>query len=154
MRLQKNQSCLTLYDPMDCSQPVCSVHGIFQCKSNEVGCHFLLQGIFLIQGSNPNLLQVSCTASGFFFFFFYTTEPPGKPPKFLSVLFPMSPQYKGQDTFGATLPVWFFGLLACFMNHSGFMASEFVHMFPLTISLFYFSITLISFSSLFYTYCS
>ena len=102
--------------------------------------------------------HISCKSPalqvGSFFFFFYTTEPPGKPPKFLSVLFPMSPQYKGQDTFGATLPVWFFGLLACFMNHSGFMASEFVHMFPLTISLFYFSITLIPFSSLFYTYCS
>ena len=33
--------------------------------------------------------------------FFLTTEPPGKPLKFLTVLFPMSLQYKGQDTVGA-----------------------------------------------------
>ena len=80
-----------------------------------------------------HILQVSCTASGFFlsFSFFYTTEPPGEPPKFLSVLFPMSLQYKGQDTFGAapSLVFWF----ACFMHHSGFTASQFVHMFSLTI---------------------
>ena len=26
-------------------------------KNNRVGCHFLLQGIFLIQGSNPHLMS-------------------------------------------------------------------------------------------------
>ena len=36
-----------------------------------MGCHFLLQGIFLTQRSNPRLC-VSCIASGFF-----TAEPPG-----------------------------------------------------------------------------
>ena len=35
-----------------------------------MGCHFLLQGIFATQGSNPCLLQL---AGGFF-----TSEPPGK----------------------------------------------------------------------------
>ena len=35
------QSCLTLCDPMD-----------FSSKNTEVGCHFLLQGIFLTQGLN------------------------------------------------------------------------------------------------------
>jgi hypothetical protein len=35
-----------------------------------VGCHFLLQGIFLIQGSNPCLLSSRR---------FFTSEPPGKP---------------------------------------------------------------------------
>ena len=34
-------------------------------------------------------------------FFFLTTEPPGKPPKFLTALFPMSLQYKGQNTVGS-----------------------------------------------------
>ena len=29
----------------------------FQGKSTGVGCHFLFQGIFLIQGSNPGLLH-------------------------------------------------------------------------------------------------
>ena len=43
----------------------------FPGKNSEVGCHFLLQGIFLIQGLNLHLLhwQVDC----------FTTVPPGKP---------------------------------------------------------------------------
>ena len=45
------QSCLTLCDPMDCSLPGSSVHVIFQAR--VLGCHFPLQGIFLIQGWNP-----------------------------------------------------------------------------------------------------
>ena len=35
-----------VYDPMHCSTPVSSVHGISQAKTG-VGCHFQLQGIFL-----------------------------------------------------------------------------------------------------------
>ena len=46
------QLCLTLWDPMDCGPPGSSVHGIFSSKNTGVGCHFLLQGIFPIQGSN------------------------------------------------------------------------------------------------------
>ena len=38
------QSCPTLSDPMDCSPPGCSIHGIFPGKSTGVGCHCLLQG--------------------------------------------------------------------------------------------------------------
>ena len=49
------QSCLTLFDPMDCSPPGSSVHGMVPGRSTGVGCHALLQGIFLIQGSNPQL---------------------------------------------------------------------------------------------------
>ena len=41
------QLCLTLCDPIDCSPPGSSVHGIFQGKNTGVGCHFLLQGILL-----------------------------------------------------------------------------------------------------------
>ena len=51
------QSCPTLCDPMDCSPLGSSVHGIFPGKNIGVGCHFLLQGIFLTQGLNPSLLQ-------------------------------------------------------------------------------------------------
>ena len=40
--------------PMDCSLPGSSVPGIFQAS---MGCHFLLQGIFLTQGSNSGLLH-------------------------------------------------------------------------------------------------
>ena len=50
------QSCPTLCDTMDCSLPGSSVHGHFPGKSTGVGCHFLLQGIFLTQGLNPGLL--------------------------------------------------------------------------------------------------
>ena len=41
------QSCTTLFDPMDCSLSGSSIHGIFQARILGVGCHFLLQGIFL-----------------------------------------------------------------------------------------------------------
>ena len=36
------QSCPTLLDPMDCSLPGSSVHGIFQARVLEWGCHCLL----------------------------------------------------------------------------------------------------------------
>ena len=49
------QSGRTLCDPMDCSPPGCSVHGILQAKILE--WDFLLQGIFPTQGSNPCLLH-------------------------------------------------------------------------------------------------
>ena len=51
------QFCLTLRDSMDCSLPGSSVHVIFPGKNTGVGCHFLLQGIFLTQGLNPGLLH-------------------------------------------------------------------------------------------------
>ena len=34
------------------------IHGIFPSKNTEVGCYFLLQGIFLTQGSNQCLLHL------------------------------------------------------------------------------------------------
>ena len=43
---------------MDCSLPGSSVRGISPCKNTGVGCHFLLQGIFLNQGSNLSLLHL------------------------------------------------------------------------------------------------
>ena len=52
------QSCLILCYTMDCSPPVTSVHGILQARIlDRVGCHALLQGIFLTQGSNAHLLH-------------------------------------------------------------------------------------------------
>ena len=47
------QLCLILCDPMAYSPPGSSAHGILQPSSS---CHFLLQGIFLTQGSNLCLL--------------------------------------------------------------------------------------------------
>ena len=54
------QSCATLCDPMDCSLPVSSVHGILQARILDwvdipLGSHSLLQGIFLTRGSNTCL---------------------------------------------------------------------------------------------------
>ena len=56
MRVQSFQSCLTLCDPTDCSPPGSFVHEDSPGKNTGVGCHFLLQGIFLTQGSNQHLL--------------------------------------------------------------------------------------------------
>ena len=53
--------CLTICDPVDCSLAVSSVH--FLGKNTGVGCHFLLQGIFSTQGSNPCLLQWQADSS-------------------------------------------------------------------------------------------
>ena len=57
------QSCLTLCDPVDCSLSGSSVHGDSPGKNTGVGCHALLQGIFLTQGSNLSLPHVSCSCS-------------------------------------------------------------------------------------------
>ena len=52
----RSQSCLTLCNPMDCShQLLCPWDS--PGKNTGVGCHFLLQGIFPTQGSNPILLD-------------------------------------------------------------------------------------------------
>ena len=49
------QLCLTLCDPMECSLPGSSVHG-FPSKNTGVGCHSLLNGIFLTKGLNVHCL--------------------------------------------------------------------------------------------------
>ena len=59
--------CLTLCDPMDCLSD-------FQGKKTGAGCHFLLQGIFLTQRPNPNLLCLLHWQAGSL-----TLEPCGKP---------------------------------------------------------------------------
>ena len=47
------QSCLSLWNPRDCSLPGFSVHGGTPGKNIGVGCHALLQEIFPTQGSKP-----------------------------------------------------------------------------------------------------
>ena len=51
------ESCPTLCDPMDCSPPGSSVYGDSPGKNSGVGCHALLHGAFLTEGSNPCLLH-------------------------------------------------------------------------------------------------
>ena len=50
------QLCLTLCEPLDCSSSGSSVLGIFQARILEWVAIFILQGIFLTQGSNLDLL--------------------------------------------------------------------------------------------------
>ena len=48
--------CVQLWNPMDCSPPGSSVHEILWARILELGCHLLLQGIFLTQEENLSLL--------------------------------------------------------------------------------------------------
>ena len=48
-------SHLRLCNPMDCSLTTCLNSWDFPGKSTGVGCHYLLQRIFLTQRSNPGL---------------------------------------------------------------------------------------------------
>ena len=68
------QSFPTVCDPMDCSPPGSSVHGILQAG--------ILEWVTVpsSRGSSPprDGTQVSCIAGGIFFFFL-PSEPPGKP---------------------------------------------------------------------------
>ena len=50
------QSCPTLHDPMDCSPPGSSVHGIFHARVLGVECHHLLR-LFLLS----TLKETICT---------------------------------------------------------------------------------------------
>ena len=47
------QPCETFCNPMDCSLPGSSVHGDSLGKNTGMGCHALLPGVILTQGSNP-----------------------------------------------------------------------------------------------------
>ena len=50
--------CPTVCNPMDCSPPGYSVHGIFQARILEgIAISFSREGIFPTQGSNPGLLR-------------------------------------------------------------------------------------------------
>ena len=71
-------SCVRLCDPMDSSLPGSSTHGISQARILEC-CHFLLQGIFRTQESNPCLLCLLYWQAGSL-----PLALPGKPPTFPS----------------------------------------------------------------------
>ena len=67
------QSRLTCCDPLDCSPSGSSAHGDAPGKNTGVGCHALLQGIFLTQASNPCLLGLLLWQAGSL-----PLAPPGK----------------------------------------------------------------------------
>ena len=53
------QSCLTLCEPMNCSSPGSSVHGILQTRMLEWFAVPFSRGTFSTQGSNPGLTPSS-----------------------------------------------------------------------------------------------
>ena len=61
------QSRSTLCDPMDCSLPGSSVHGILQAGILE----WVAMPSFRVSSQPRDQTQVFCTAGGFFFFFFF-----------------------------------------------------------------------------------
>ena len=72
------QSCLTLWDPMYCSPPGASIHGIILARILVWVAVFLLHGVFPTQGSNSCLTTTPALAGRFF-----TTEPPAAAAKSL-----------------------------------------------------------------------
>ena len=58
MKVLVAQSCLNLWDPMDCSPPGSSVYGDCPGKNTQVGCCSFLQRIFPIQ--RWNLVYLHC----------------------------------------------------------------------------------------------
>ena len=66
-----SQSCSTLCDPMDCSPPSSSVHGILQARILE----WVVMPSFRGSSQPKDQTQVSRLTSGFFLL----SEPPGKP---------------------------------------------------------------------------
>ena len=74
MYAKSPQSCLTLCDPMDCSPPGSSAHGILQARILE-WLPLLLQEIFPARGSNSRLLHLLHCQEGSL-----PLVPPGKSP--------------------------------------------------------------------------
>ena len=70
MHAKSLQLCLTLCNPMDCSPPGSSVHGILQARILECVAMPFSRGSSLTRGQT----HVSCFAGRFF-----TNEPSGKP---------------------------------------------------------------------------
>ena len=66
------QSCPTLCDPMDCSPPGSSVHGIFQARILEwVATSFSRGSSWPRDETHVSVSSVSCIGKWIFFFFFY-----------------------------------------------------------------------------------
>ena len=66
MRTQSSQSCLPLCDPMDCSLPDFSVHGIPQARILEWVAVSSSRGSFPQPRDQTHISCVSCIAGGFF----------------------------------------------------------------------------------------
>ena len=65
------EQCPTLCDPMECSPPGSSVHGVSPGKNTGVGCHALPPGDLPSPETEPRLLTLQVDS--------LPSEPPGKP---------------------------------------------------------------------------
>ena len=70
-----SQSCLTLCDPMDCSPPGCSVHGILQERKLEWAAVLFSR----VSSQSWDWTRVSHSGGWFFFFFFNHLNHQGSP---------------------------------------------------------------------------
>ena len=111
------QLCQTLCDPMDCSPPGSSVHGISQAQ-NWSGLPFLPLGDLPNSGIEPTT-PVSPALAGWFF----TTESPGKP----LVVWPIKWGYYN----GQTLIIWLWFKIG---QNNAWPYSVFDHDWPLLFS--------------------
>ena len=75
------QSCQTLETPQTIVHRLLYLWD-FPGKNTAVGCHFLLQGIFLIQGSNVHFLCL-LHCKQIFIYLFFTLSHRGSPTAFL-----------------------------------------------------------------------
>ena len=73
MHVKLLQSCPTLRDPMDCSPPCSSVHGLLQARILEC------VGISLSRGSSRSGIEPVSPATPALQMYYFTTEPPRKP---------------------------------------------------------------------------
>ena len=69
------QSCLSLCNPVDCSPPGSSVHGILQARALEWVAVSCTRGSSRPKDDSPSSLASPCTGKQILF----PTEPPGKP---------------------------------------------------------------------------
>ena len=76
------QLCPTLSDPMGCSQPGSSVHGILQARILE----WVAIPFSRVSSQLKDQTQVSCIAGGFFL----PSKPQGSPRKLKRVAYPLS----------------------------------------------------------------
>ena len=66
---------------MECSPPGSSIYGFLQARMLDMGCHFLLQGIFPTQRLNPSLFHLLPSAGGAGRFFTTSTTREGQEPE-------------------------------------------------------------------------
>ena len=105
MRANSPLSCPTLCNPDNCSPPSSSVHGNSPGTNTGVGCHVLLQEIFLTQESNAHLLRLLHWQAGSL-----PLVPPGKHPFLLLNQWTsevnQNPEIQGRKALGNASSPW------------------------------------------------